>query len=356
MPAPERLAPRRRGVDGEVLEALGHRINPAREVIWAKIVELEDALDGLPHATDAQLAACRESVAYAKACCARRFGHSHLAWRFLHRVDADLLLLLPDDQILARAVDLKSSFDFSVSEPTLRTEWLGDASRKGRLTDVVEQLESAMGDQVTHLPARHALREAAVIVNDLVDRGFWRLSMNVLTTLYSAILLVGVMVLLAVLWAFSVVPPLAVSSEAASLSFGSEPARDMLLMALVGVMGTYLSNLLATKDFLFVPGGPFLRFLLHPLLTLPVLGAFSATVVYAVVHSGLLISIGTTSPGGAVAFTATHATEGYVYAVVALVSGFAADRVLGNIINSVLRRLEQKAEKTVKPKAEEASG
>jgi len=35
-----------------------------------------------------------------------------------------------------------------------------------------------------------------------------------------------------------------------------------------------------------------------------------------------------------------------VYAVLAIVSGFAADKVLRNMIDTVLKRLEQKAEKT----------
>lgn len=39
-------------------------------------------------------------------------------------------------------------------------------------------------------------------------------------------------------------------------------------------------------------------------------------------------------------------SEGYVYAVLAIVSGFAADKILRSMIDGVLKRLEQKAEKT----------
>jgi len=42
----------------------------------------------------------------------------------------------------------------------------------------------------------------------------------------------------------------------------------------------------------------------------------------------------------------TKESEGYVYAVLAIVSGFAADKILRSMIDGVLRRLEQKAEKT----------
>ena len=43
---------------------------------------------------------------------------------------------------------------------------------------------------------------------------------------------------------------------------------------------------------------------------------------------------------------------GYVYAVLAIVSAFAADKVLRNTIDSVLRRIAQQAEKTKEtPKA-----
>jgi hypothetical protein len=37
---------------------------------------------------------------------------------------------------------------------------------------------------------------------------------------------------------------------------------------------------------------------------------------------------------------------GYVYMVLAIVSGFAADKLLRDMFDSVLRKLEQKAEKT----------
>jgi len=37
---------------------------------------------------------------------------------------------------------------------------------------------------------------------------------------------------------------------------------------------------------------------------------------------------------------------GYVYAVLVIVSGFAADKILRDMIDGVLKKLEQKAEKT----------
>ena len=38
--------------------------------------------------------------------------------------------------------------------------------------------------------------------------------------------------------------------------------------------------------------------------------------------------------------------EGYAYAILAIVSGFAADKILKSTIDSVLKKLEQKAEKS----------
>lgn len=104
---------------------------------------------------------------------------------------------------------------------------------------------------------------------------------------------------------------------------------------------------------LFVQGAPFIRYLLHPLLTKPILGAFAAAVVYAVAQSGLVFGIGVGAPQGLGGALANHpGAIGYIHALLAIACGFAADKVLGDMIGSVLRRLEQKAEKTTAEKVE----
>jgi hypothetical protein len=325
--------------------ALRRHFNPARETLWAKIAELEQSLRTLPAARPELIAQCRANLAAAKACIDHPWGHSHLAWRFLHRVDEDLLLALPDAQLHARALDVKTAFALSVTEPTTRSEWLGSASQKGRLAEVVDRTGAAEGEGVTRATDRYLLREALRTVNDEVDRGFWVLSMNVLTTLWSGLLLGVLMLGLAALWRWTSVPRIEAMEKPAVMNFA--------LVALFGAMGAYVGNLLTRRDFLFVQGAPFIRYLLHPLLTKPILGAFAAAVVYAVAQSGLVLGIGAGAPQGLGGALAGHPSAiGYVHALLAIACGFAADKVLGDMIGSVLRRLEQKAEKTTAEKVE----
>ncbi|HET7784352.1 MAG TPA: hypothetical protein VFL36_00125 [Myxococcales bacterium] len=339
-------------------DVLLRHFNPSRERLWAKIAGLHQTLRTLATPPSPLVGLCGDNLERAKACIQRRWGHAHLAWRFLHRVDEDLLLLLPDDQIQGRAVDVKAAFDLNIAEPAMRAHWLGTATDPGPLATAVEQLQRTSGGGVSNLPQRHILREVLGIVDNHVDKGFWVLSMNVFTTLWSAILLGGLMLLFGVLAQRGTIPALA--------SLGTAPGASLLPIVLLGAAGAYLSNLLTKKDFVFVEGGPFTRFLLHPLLVKPVISAFAAVFVYLLAQSRILFAIvsqaangGASAPEssatGGLILTAPAEALGYLYAIVAIVSGFAADKLLGDMIGSVIRRLEQTAEKT-KSGAEPASG
>lgn len=320
---------------------LQRHFNPAREVLWAKIAGLEQSLRMLRDAPPEVLGPCWANLGSAAECIRNSWGHSHLAWRFLHRVDEDLLLVLPAAQLQARALDIKAELQLSVTDPTVRGEWLGAGKDRGRLAEVLERLATANADGV-RLSDRHLLREVLRMVNDEVDRGFWVLSMNALVTVWSASLLGALMLVLALLWRVGWMPrPQTLGSDS--------PVSDLLLVLVLGAMGAYVGNLLTRKDFLFVQGGPFLRYMLHTLLTKPILGAFAACFVYAFTRSGTVFTLGA-DPGAKVAqgiaIGLPEGAKGWVYALLAVACGFAAEKVLGDLIGAVLRRLEQKAEKT----------
>lgn len=353
-PGTPAISERSRIVGAEVLH---RRFNPSRERLWAKIARLEETLRTLPWPQSAHTEACSANLDRAKACIDRRWGHAHLAWRFLHRIDEDLLLLVSDDEVQARAAEVQTAFELNMTEPAVRAQWLGTPPVKGPLATAVEQLQkpsAASGGAVSNVVQRYLVREALGMVNDHVDRSFWVLSMNVFTTLWSAILL-GAMMLL---FALSIQP----DSIRALATLGTVPDRDLIEIALLGAAGAYVSNLLTRKDFVFVEGGPFTRFLLHPLLVKPVTSAFAASFVYLLAQSRLLFAIvpqsasGGTDAGavnsvsgaatGGLVLTAPADALGYVYAIVALASGFAADKLLGEMLSSVIRRLEETAEKT----------
>jgi hypothetical protein len=330
------------------LTALKKHFNPARERLWAKIASVEQDLDRV--AATGTLAQVRErsveNVRKARACFEGRWGHPHLAWKFLHRVDEDLLLLVGYEELKARALDVQTAFELNILEPSVRAVWLGtEGGAKGALVRAVEKLETADAAD-----ARETVRAALQRVNEQVDRRFWVLSANVLTSVWSGALLAVLLAAYGLLWAYA-----SPSAFTAVGTLGTSPTSDFIPIALLGIMGAYVSNLMTKQDFLFVRGGPYWRYLLHPLVAKPVLSAFAALFVYAVAHSGLIFSLGAPDAakvGTSAAPLALNVPAGestaFAYIVLAIVSGFAADKVLRDMIDRVLKRLEEKAEKTVK--------
>jgi len=340
----------------EDLETLKHRFNPAQERLWAKIAGLTQDLESLAP-PDPGLIALRdrslENVRRARACIEESSRHPHLAWRFLHRVDEDLVLLAPLDRLKASALDVKTSFELNITEPSVRAAWLGAEGGKGSLVLAIEKLEGGGGKPADDV--REVVRAALQMVNEQVDRRFWTLSTNVLTTVSSGVLLALTILTCGLLWAYGKPGYFAPVTQ-----LGSTATADFLPIALLGVMGSYTSNLLTREDFLFVRGGPWWRFLLHPLAAKPILSAFAALFVYVLARSEILFALHAADPARhtgtvlSLGVPATGEAEAFAYVVLAIVSGFAADKVLRSMIDRVLKRLEDTAEKT--SKTEEGKG
>ncbi|MEW6387867.1 MAG: hypothetical protein AB1491_10175 [Thermodesulfobacteriota bacterium] len=319
-------------------------LNPAMERLLSKITNLEETLEGieaLPPKPEQQhfLKICRTYLDKARNFLNRPllrakfpfFGsrHPHLVWELLHRVDEYFLLLITDEELQSAAIEVQSTFDLNIKEVKVREKWLGD---KGKLNEVVERIKQKDyqdGD-------RYVLRDALKLVNEQMDRTFWQLSMNTLTSVWSGLIL-GVLVVLAALY-YS-------KGALGSLNAGGLGQHFLTLFAL-GLMGAYLSNLMTKEDFLYIRGGPFWRYFLHNLVSKPLMSAFAAIFIYILERSKLVFSI-TSQPSGAQIININVSPEGagYAYAVLAIVSGFAADKVMRNMIDGVLKRLEQKAEK-----------
>jgi len=262
--------------------------------------------------------------------------HPHLVWELLHRVDEQFILLLTPEEFAGKAVEVKTAFDLNITEEKSRADWIGP---KGRLIAVIDRLHK--GDA---LPAdRAAVREALQLVNEQMDRSFWQLSANTLTSVWSAAIL-GLLLVLA--WCSHT------GNALHGLAQGGLVTHSKTLLVL-GLMGAYVSNVLTREDFLYVRGGPFFRYFLLHLLAKPLMGAFASLFVFVLEKSKLLFAIVT--PDGAVGHgAASHlvtinvgaADAGYVYAALAIASGFGADKLLRSTFDSVLKRLEQRAEKT----------
>jgi hypothetical protein len=313
----------------EQLISSAWKIMPPKEKILDKISGLEEDIaryegEQSNGNNERIRKSCRENLEYAKTLQKKWFYHPHLAWRYLHHVDEDLILLMPIHELGARVIEVKTAFDLTIKEEKVRQAWLGD---KGRLTHAVEHIAGGAKDIDED---RYTVKAALRYLNDVVDHGFWKLSMNILVGVYSALLL-------AVLMAVYL------------------PSRwpDLGPFAILGLLGAYASILLTREDILFVWGGDYFRYLLYNLVARPVVGAYTAIFFFILERSKLVFSINAVAQGQA---STTHSSlininvpaEGIENAayVFAFVLGFAGEKALRNMMDKVLKRLEAKAEKT----------
>lgn len=328
-------------------------LNPARERLLSKLFSLEKTLELLrtrPLTRDqtALVEVCQDYLKLARqylhpaawpwkwlSTRPLKSRHPHLIWELLHRVDEYLLLLCPVEELPGRAVEIKIYFALNITEAELRTEWLGE---KGCFSKILTEIPLHRNLQEN----RYLLREALKMINDQVDRRYWQLSMNTLTSVVSGMLL-GLLLLAA--W---FAEP---ARQLARLPLGLERGTFATLL-LLGLIGSYAANLLTRDDFLYIRGAPFWRYLLHHLLAKPLLSAFAAVFIYLLERSQLFLAIvptGETAGSGVnaalVTLRVSAASLGYTYALLALVAGFAADKVLRLMIDQVLKKLEQQAEK-----------
>jgi hypothetical protein len=326
-------------------------MNPATERLQSKMTNLEEMLEdfqaqNLKNEQKTIINICKTYLEKAKSYTdrpplsskfpffARR--HPHLVWEYLHRVDECFILLIKNEELYSRAIDVKASLQLNIKEEKVREEWLGE---KGKLIGILDQIKKK-----EHMEEnRYVIRDALKLVNEQMDRTFWTLSMNTLTSVWSGILLASLMILA---WFFYPMGTLQ------SLGTGGFRNTFVTLIAF-GLMGAYLSNLMTNENFLYIRGGPFWRYLLHNLFSKPVMSAFAAVFIYIVEKSKLVFSINVIKPETAsnaasqiISLNVSKQSEGYVYAVLAIVSGFAADKMLRSMIDRVLKRMEQKAEKT----------
>jgi hypothetical protein len=309
--------------------------------------------DGLPPAQLRLLDRCRQNLeAVDRLQRPWRPHHPNLAWRYLHHVDEDLYLLLPREQVLADAYDLQIDFDRNIIDTRLRNAWLGTASSPGRLDEAIAALEN----RAEEIEARHLLREARHLLDAQADMSFWTLSVSTLTIVASGFALAAAMLAYALLGYGAAIERLArlnLAEQLHRVATGVPDLSTLVALALLGLMGGYLSNMLTRVNFLFPAGGPFWRFVLLHLVARPVMSAFGAVLIMVLIKSGLIFAvnpIGNVAPG-VVVLQVPEGALGYTYASLAVACGFGSDKVLRAMIGRVLQVLQLRAEKTNPPPA-----
>ena len=183
-------------------------LNPATERLHTKFMELEETLPGIEaqQLTPEQqqfLNTCKTYLEEVKKLLERpvrinkfpffESRHPHLVWELLHRVDEYLLLLIKKEELQSTAVEVRNSFDLNIKEEKTRSRWIGD---KGKLNEAIAHIDK--GED--RLQDRYALKDALKLVNEQMDRTFWQLSANTLTSVWSGTLLA---ILILGAWAFA---------------------------------------------------------------------------------------------------------------------------------------------------------
>lgn len=327
-------------------------LNPATEKLLSKITNLEENLEGIKpqDLKPEQQHLVKICGTYLKT--ARGFldrpilswkfpfyesRHPHLIWEMLHRVDEYFILLIKDAEFYSQASDVKTAFDLNIKEDKIRDEWIG---QNGKLKKALDDINAWTYKE----EYRYVVKDALNLINEQMDRTFWQLSMNTLTSVWSGTLL-GILMVLA--WIFHN------SNALYSLNSGGL-SNHYLTLIILGLLGSYLSNLMTNENFLYIQGAPYWRYFLHNLLSKPLMSGFAAVFIYILARSKLIFSITATPPADLpkaavyqiINLNVPQEGVGYVYAILAIVSGYAADKVLRNMIDNVLKKLEQKAEKS----------
>jgi hypothetical protein len=323
------------------------RLNPATEKLLSKITNLEENMEGvkaqdLTPEQQQLVKICETYLERARSYLDRpwwalRSRHPHMIWEMLHRVDECYILLMKNAEFYSKASYIKNVFDLNINEDKVRQEWIG---ANGKLTKALADINAGTYKE----EYRYVVKDALNLVNEQMDRTFWQLSMNTLTSVCSGVLL-GLLMLLVWICHYKGYT----KADLYSLNLGSLSDHYGALIVL-GIMGAYLSNLMTTENFLYIQGAPYWRYFLHNVLSKPLMSGFAAVFIYILARSKIIFSI--TTPGQ----TQTTVSQiinlnvspdgvGYTYAMLAIVSGFAADKVLRNMIDKVLKKMEQKAEK-----------
>lgn len=335
---------------GNVLFSRRKRRNlSATQLLWAKLERTAARaalLRGQSNPNDKAVAdvfaQCEARLGMARACLDRQFRQTWTFWELIHRVDELLLLVTPDDMLVAEANDVWARFDQKIKDPVLRKVWLGPDDKSGPLPKVIQRLSDATptsggGAPSPHDPLpsgdRHILRNALNLVNEQGDANFWRLGSNVSVQSMSAVILVLLFIL--------------GRGFFGSSSAAADSRPNLVDIVMLGAGGAIVSNMIAKKPFI-VSIGPTSRYFAFNLFVKPVLGAFVALFMYFLEQSGLVFTILTdqsASSNGAALIVVSPIAATFLRSVIALAAGFFGERLLRPMMDKVLRVMSAQGEK-----------
>ncbi|MFY0528805.1 hypothetical protein ACN28I_38480 [Archangium gephyra] len=296
---------------------------------------------------------CRQELELARNSLDRRVKRPFSFWALIHHVDALLLLVLPEQLLATRALEVRQRFEQKVSNPLLKELWLGTSQEPGPLRKAVQMLglylmptevppvtQGLTDEQL--LRCRHVLRGALNLLNVQSDKSFRQLSLNISIQILSALLLLGLF-LVALLFQQGL--------------FSKELTRfrpgDLSAFIMFGMAGAILSNMLSKERFV-VSMGATARYYVYYLFVKPQIGAFAALFFVMLDQAGLLLAVVVApaeriSPALIQIVVNSEQAAFFARMVLSVAIGFSADRVLSSMMDSVLGRLIKESDKEAPP-------
>ena len=197
-----------------------------------------------------------------------------VAWRLLHRVGEDLILLMTFEELLAQGRKVLHDLKTSTMPDIVRLDWLPKVEESVKsLEGLCSKTEAERKtEEAKILCSAHLFAVVANIINDLVDDRFWDIWARKYMAFIYGVLLAAGLLLLIILFKLNGV----------YLSFFSIP--------LIGMIGGLASGILTSDQDFIAKGHFWISTLSYPLLRM-VQGGLAALLMFAMIQSGYLISI-----------------------------------------------------------------
>jgi len=340
---------------------------PSDEPMWVKWRDSETVLkfvgcSSLSGCQPTVKAECDTLLAEAKACLDNKprwsTRYSLWFWRLIHRLDENLVLILPEVRLATEALYIQEVFRRNISDPITREVWSERLSRAVDALNPPLAVSSSDSAQTTSSSAqtavslrqreqkpeaaddatRQVLRSVLHILNEHTDRGFRNYAMNGTIQLASTVLLVAI---------FAVGMSAFPETEILTNPPQQLPTGAALLL---GAAGAIISKL-TSESACLVPTGQTAGAFLYYLVVVPAIGALAAVFALAVEHSQLLFSIvdDPNKTNAPVKIVLEQGAAAFGMMVLAVLAGFFGQWVIRSTMGRLLVRLYGNAEKGVGP-------
>lgn len=309
---------------------------------------------------------CEEKLEKARQCLTRWPRRSFLFWGLIHDFDEMMLLVMPEEMLSARALDIQGEFEKNIpKDDILYKIWMGIEVR-GPLATTVHRLsgrERKEGESWARWPEsqlredRNILQGALHTINQQVDKWFWHLSMNVFIQVFSGLLLVLLFVLALLFDPYSPIGSMFHWNERLGGMRFALAVGDSYIISLIllGAGGAIVANMLRKESFVLSTGASS-RYVIYYVLFKPVIGAFAGLFLFLLERSQLLFEVSVRPPGASTQIPPTgnsiiqivvgsQSAELFVLAVLAVAFGFSAEKWLASTMDEVLGRILNKSDK-----------